>query len=215
MELYELKVNMRTASGKCPARSFRREGKIPAVLYGPETDPILLTIGLSELELALKKGNVARLLFDLKIQNGQISNKSAMIKELQTDPLSRNYLHVDFYEISMDRKINVKVPVVIKGKSKGIELGGFLQLVRHELEISCFPNEIPEAFEIDITDLDIGDSVHVEDIASDNKIDILSDTNFTVLTILAAKKEEEPSAEEEELKGEEEAEEESEETPEK
>jgi len=77
-----------------------------------------------------------------------------MIKELQTHPVSRHYQHIDFYEISMDRKIRVKIPVVVKGKARGVEEGGILQIIRRELEILCLPTEIPETIEIDITDLD-------------------------------------------------------------
>jgi large subunit ribosomal protein L25 len=90
---------------------------------------------------------------------------------------------VDFFEIDMNRKIKIKVPVVTKGKSKGVELGGTLQIIRRELEVLCLPLEIPKSFEIDITDLDIGDSVHVKSIPLGNNIEIPSDVNFTVLTI--------------------------------
>jgi large subunit ribosomal protein L25 len=102
----------------------------------------------------------------------------------------------------MNTKIKIKVPVITKGKSKGVELGGMLQIIRHELEILCLPSEIPESIEIDITDLDVGDSVHVENIVLKDNVEIQSDVNFTILTIVSPKAVEEEVVEE----GEEEAE---------
>jgi large subunit ribosomal protein L25 len=127
-----------------------------------------------------------------------------MIKELQTDPVSRSLIHVDFYEISMDRKIRVMVPVTTTGTSEGVELGGTLQIVRRELEVLCLPGEIPESIEIDITGLGMGDSIHVQEIPTTGNIEIDAEVNFTVLTILSPKLEEEEVEEgEEELEGEE------------
>lgn len=203
MELIELKSNIRTATGNGPARSLRREGQIPAVLYGPKTDPVLLSVDSKELEQVLKESTAAQVILNLIIQNGETSSKTAMIKELQTHPLSRKYLHIDFYEVVMDQKINVKIPVVVTGKSKGVELGGILQIVRRELEVYCLPLEIPDAIKIDVTDLDIGDSIHVDEIPLGDNVEFPEDVNFTVLTVVAPKAvEEEP---EEELEEEEEA----------
>jgi len=213
LELIELKANIRDSVGKSQARALRRAERIPAVLYGPGTEPVLLSVDINDLEKALKKSTASQAILNLSIHNGENTSRTAMIKELQTHPVSRNYLHVDFYEISMDRKIRVKVPVVVKGKSQGVELGGILQIIRRELEILCLPTEIPETIEIDVTDLDIGDSIHVKEIPFQGDIEVPADVNFTVITMLAPKTEEEVSEEGEE--GEEGAEEavEGEETP--
>ncbi|MBU4186068.1 MAG: 50S ribosomal protein L25/general stress protein Ctc [Proteobacteria bacterium] len=202
MELIELKANIRNSVGKGQARVLRRAKKIPAVLYGPGAEPVLLSVAISDLEKALKKTTASQALLNLTIHNGENTSRTAMIKELQTHPVSRNYIHVDFYEISMDRKILVKVPVTVKGKTRGVELGGILQIIRRELEILCLPTEIPETIEIDVTDLDIGDSIHVKEIPFQGDIEVPADVNFTVITMLAPKTEEEVSEE-----GEEEAEE--------
>ena len=198
MELLELKAKIRTTSGNGPARALRRVGKIPAVFYGPNTDPLSLTVDQSAVQLAIKNSSSGQVLFNLMIQDGETSSRSAMIKEMQTHPLSKNILHIDFYEIVMDQKIRVKIPVVTKGKSKGVELGGLLQFIRRELEVLCLPGEIPDAIEIDITDLDIGDSIHVQEIPLEGGIEIPADVNFTVLTVLSPKVEEEPEEEVEE-----------------
>ena len=219
MELLELKTNLRSSVGSSPARELRRKGKIPAVLYGPETEPILLSVNISDFEQAMKKGTSSQVLFSLVIQNGKTNKKTVMIKELQIHPVSRNFLHVDFYEIDMNRKINVKVPVTIKGKSKGLELGGTLQILRRELEVLCLPLKVPESIEVDITDLDIGDSIHVDEIPLEGDIEIPFDVNFTVVTMLSPKFEEELEEAEEVEEAEEAeeaaAEEETPETPDK
>ncbi|MBW1835849.1 MAG: 50S ribosomal protein L25/general stress protein Ctc [Deltaproteobacteria bacterium] len=199
MELIELKANIRTKVGNGPARALRREGKLPAVLYGPETSSILLSVGISDVEAALKKGMIGQVVLSLVIQNGETMTRPVMIKELQIHPVSKDYLHVDFYEINMDRKIRTKVPVVTKGKAKGIEVGGLLQVVRRELEVFCLPMEVPEVIEIDVTELEIGDSIHVNEISLKGNIEISSEVNFTIVTVLSPTKVEEEVIEEEEL----------------
>ena len=201
MNFVELKTNIRTKVGNGPARALRREGKIPAVLYGPGAEPVLLSVAVNDLEQALKKSKAAQILLNVLIQNGETSTKSAMIKELQTHPVSRDFLHVDLYEIALDRKITVKVPIAIKGKSIGVEEGGVLQTVRRELEVSCLPFAIPEVIEIDVTDLDIGDSIHVGKLSVGEGIELMDDDHFTVVTVLSPKVEE---VEVEELEDEEE-----------
>jgi large subunit ribosomal protein L25 len=162
-----------------------------------------LSVNIKELEQILKQGNIGSIILNLVIQNGEKFTKPAMIKEFQSHPVSGDYLHIDFYEIDMQRKINVMIPIVTKGLSKGVEAGGLLQIIRREIEVLCMPGDIPEAFEIDITDLDVGDSVHVEEIAQGDNVEIASDVNFTVLTIVSPKVEEvEEEEEEEALEGE-------------
>ena len=208
MEQIDLKAQVRTTTGKGPARALRRDGRIPAVLYGQKTDSIMLSIDFKEFELIVKKVNIGSVLLNLQIQNGKTTTRPAMIKELQTNPVTGAFLHVDFYEIDMQRKITVSVPVVTRGKCAGVEEGGLLQIVRRELELLCLPTAIPEAIEVDITDLTIGDSVHVQEIALPGDVELTEETDFTVITVLAPKVEEEPVVEEELEEGEEVAEEE-------
>jgi large subunit ribosomal protein L25 len=199
LDFVELKANIRKTSGSGVARTLRSAGKVPGVLYGPSVDPILLSLDVKELETSLKKGKMGLSIYNLAIQNGNTTNRSAMIKELQTDPITRMFLHVDFYEIAMDRKIKVNVPLISIGKSKGVELGGSLQVIRRELEVFCLPNEVPNSIEIDVTDLEIGDSVHVEDISLDGDIEIPAEVNFTVITVIGARVDEELEEEAEEV----------------
>ncbi len=134
--------------------------------------------------------------------------KPAIIKELQTHPVSGNLIHIDFYEVDMKRQIKVMVPVVTTGKSVGIEEGGLLNIVRRELEVLCLPGDIPEAIEIDISEMAIGDSIHLEDVLLGENVEVVTDVNYTVVTVLSPKvEEEEVEEEEEELEGAEEGEE--------
>lgn len=206
MEKLELKTNVRTTTGNGPARELRRQGSIPAVLYGPDTESMLLSVSAKALEQVTKSANIGQLLLDLVIEGEKAATKTAMIRELQVHPLSGDPIHVDFYEVDMKRKINVSIPIVPVGTSKGVEEGGMLQLVRRELEVLCLPDEIPESIEVDISDLDIGDSLHLDEIEVGANIEIPADVNFTVITVLAPALEEEEEEEEEAVEGEEGAE---------
>ena len=213
MDLIELKTKIRTTTGNGPARRLRISGQIPAVLYGPKTDPVLLSVDKIDLEQVFKKGGIGQVILNLVIQqNGETTTRPAMIKELQTHPLSRNFIHIDFYEIKMDQKITAKIPVVTTGMAKGVEAGGILQIIRRELEVECLPLAVPESIEIDISDLDIGDSIHLGQIHVEGEIEFLEEDDYTVVTVSSPKMEEEP--EEEEEAEEEEAEKEEGEKPE-
>lgn len=191
--------------GNGPARVLRRAGQIPAVLYGRKIEPVLLSVNTKDLEQILKKGSFGQFILNLVIQNGKKMTKPAIIKELQTHPVSGSLIHIDFYEVDMKRQIKVMVPVVTTGKAAGIEEGGLLNIVRRELEVFCLPGDIPEAIEIDISELGIGDSIHIEDVPLGENVEVSADVNFTVVTVLSPKVEEEVvEEEEEELEGEEE-----------
>jgi len=182
--------------GNGAARELRREGLIPAILYGPKAEAVMLSVTTKELENILKTSNIGQVLLNLLIQNGKQQSRTAMIKELQTQPVSGSLLHVDFYEVAMDQKIKISIPVVTTGLSSGVEEGGILQLVRHEVEIFCYPNNIPESLEVDITGMNIGDSKHIDEVSIDASFELADEANFTIATILSPKAEEEEEVEE-------------------
>jgi large subunit ribosomal protein L25 len=200
LEILNLKANLRETVGNGPSRTLRREGKVPAILYGPKTEPVKLAIDMIDLEPIFKSGAVAQKLLKLEI-DGAGGGRNVMIKEMQRHPVSHNLLHLDLYEVSMDQKIKVMVPVVTTGKSQGVELGGMLQIIRRELEVLCLPDQVPENIVIDVTDLDIGDSLHVEDLQLEGDIEVSAEVNFTILTILSPKAEEPEEEEGEEEEG--------------
>jgi len=195
LEIIDLNASVRLKTGNSPARALRRAGMLPAVLYGPGIDPVSLTIDAKDLKKALKKGKIGQSLFSLKVGNWEGYTKTVMIKELQSHPLNNAYIHADFYEIAMDRKITVSVPVIATGKCRGVEMGGLLQVIRRELEITCLPGQIPESVILDVSDLDMGDSIHVEDVPLPEGVEIHMDVNFTIITVLAQKMGEETGGE--------------------
>jgi large subunit ribosomal protein L25 len=206
LEIHTVKAQTRSTAGKGSSRSLRREGKIPAILYGSDIENVALSVSNYDMEHLFKKVSYSQALLNLVVENGQSFEKMVMIKEIQADPVSHQYLHIDFYEVRMDRKITATVPVVLKGTAKGIMNGGIVQNIRRELEVVCFPADIPQNIIIDITDLDIGDAIHVEDIKLEGDMEIPYDVNFAIVTVVSSKMtEEKPAAEGEEAEGEEEA----------
>jgi len=190
----ELNATIRKTRGNGPARSLRREGRFPGVLYGPGTQPVMLSLNVRDFEHVVQKGNIRRTIFSLSIQNGSTVTKPAVIKELQTHPVSGQFLHVDFYEIDMNRKLRVMVPVVPKGKTKGEEFGGMLQIIEREIAVFCLPQEIPDSLEIDVSELGVGDALHVKDIALPGGVELPPGENYTVVTVISPKAEAAPVA---------------------
>ena len=197
MEIFDLKTTQRNTFGKSSARALRRQGLVPAVLYGPRRESVPLSLSPLDLDKIYKASGTERVILNLMIENGGTRNATAVVKEVQAAPVTGQYLHIDFYEISLNEEIVVNVPVEVTGRSKGVERGGFLQLVRHELEISCLPTDMPDKVEIDVTSLDIGDSIHIGDIDLGDKGRLLADTGLTVATVVAPIVEEEEVPEEE------------------
>jgi large subunit ribosomal protein L25 len=194
LKQHELNATIRKTTGNGPARSLRRDGMFPAILYGPGTQPILLTVNVREFDHAVQKGNIRRTIFALNIQNGATLTKPAVIKEIQRHPVSGRFLHVDFYEIDMRRKLRVMVPIMPKGKAKGEEFGGMMQIIEREIEVFCLPGEIPDALELDVADLGIGDALHVKDIALPAGVELPAGVNYTVVTVVSQKAEAAPTA---------------------
>ena len=196
MEIFDLKTTQRNTFGKGSARALRRQGLIPAVLYGPKRESVPLTISPLDLDKIYKTGGTERVILNLKIENAGIRDATAVVKEVQASPVTGQYLHIDFYEISLNEEIVVNVPVEVTGRSKGVERGGFLQVVRHQLEISCLPIDMPDKIEVDVTSLDIGDSIHIGDVDMGDKVRVLADTGLTVVTVVPPTVEEELPEEE-------------------
>jgi len=201
LELLELTANVRKSTGKGISKALRRQGLIPGVLYGPKSEPIPISVDTLDIEKLFKHSGSNQAPLNLTIKNGESVKKTAMIKDLQLHPVSRRFLHIDLYEVAMDKKIQVRVPVVLTGMAKGTEAGGTLQLIRRELDVLCFPLDIPEFITIDVSEMQIGDSIHVEEITVSENIEVLADTNFTVVTVSGAMADEHGEAREAEEEG--------------
>jgi large subunit ribosomal protein L25 len=184
MERPVLTAEIREGVGKEKAKKLRAKGLIPAIFYGPRSQTIPLVIDSKELAKALQTEAGENVLIDLDIRKGaQSDRKVVMLKDIQIDPLQRKTLHTDFYEVAMDEMVIVEVPVHLMGKPEGTKMGGILEQVRRVIQIQCFPGDIPKSIDIDVSPLKIGDSIHVQDIKVE-KAKIISDTNFTIATVV-------------------------------
>jgi large subunit ribosomal protein L25 len=178
-----LEVEKRESRGKGPAKKLRAEGKIPAVLYGRGEESVPLTLDAKKLHAILHAHIGESVIFDIKVPGHKRAVK-AIIREVQHDPVRGDILHLDLQHISMKEKITVRVPVVLTGSPVGVRTkGGILQHVLHEVEVECLPADIPEHIEVDVTELDVGDSIHIQDLPME-KVKILTELQRSVATVV-------------------------------
>lgn len=190
-----LNVEPRVRIGKSGSRKVRRDGLVPAVVYGKGMESFNLRVDPKALQQAIATEAGWNTLITLK-GDGPFDGKVVILKEMQLDPIKRGAMHVDFLAINLKDKITVMVPVHALGKSRGEKEGGTLQLIRHELEVLCLPTDIPTAIEVNVTEMNVGDVVHIEDIALPAGVEAPHDVNFTVLTVMGRKAEEVEGVEE-------------------
>jgi large subunit ribosomal protein L25 len=186
MEATELKACIRNTSGKGPARRFRKEGFIPAVFYGRGEEAIHLSVNAAELLkiIRVKKENV---FIKLLIDGEKNLEKLSLIKELQIEPVSRRFYHADFYEVRMDHRLTLDVPLHFAGIPVGVVNGGELQHLKRDLKICCLPSVLPDFIEIDVTGLEIGDSIKVQDIPVPEGIAVLDPGDVGVAMVAIVK----------------------------
>ncbi|NOY13750.1 MAG: 50S ribosomal protein L25 [Deltaproteobacteria bacterium] len=186
----ELNVITRENTGKGVARKLRAAGMVPAVVYGKGMEPVAIAVEPKTLEQAISTGAGWNTLLTLK-GAPPIEGKVVVLKELELHPLSRTMVCADFHAIDLQKKASFMVPVVTTGKSAGEKAGGSLQVIRHELEIICLPTAVPQSIGIDVTALEIGDVVHIEEVSVPEETELPYDVNFTVITVVGHKDEEE------------------------
>lgn len=196
MKQQDLSVKIREKSGKGAARRIRMNGDIPAVFYGNQTEPLNLQIPAKDFGLILASETGQSTILNLSFEEGKTKKRMALIKDVQIDPVSDQLIHADFQELSMDQKMSADIPVKLTGKAKGVELGGTLQPIRRELTVSCLPKDLPTQIEVDVTELGIGQSIHIDDIALPEGVEVPHDVNFTVAVVLGRRGAEEGVEEE-------------------
>lgn len=181
-----INVKRRVRMGKSGSKAIRNEGNIPAVLYGKGSESISIVVNPTELREALSTDAGENTLLEMHIKDGDKEiKKLSLLREVQMDYITNKSIHLDFMELDMNKSFSVKVPVKIIGKSIGVhEEKGLLEEVLREIEIECLPSDIPNVFEIDVTELHINDSIHVKDIEVSDNITVLDDPSSTVVTIL-------------------------------
>jgi len=194
----ELEAVYRERTGKGICRKLRREGLVPAILYGRNQEPLPLAVRLSDLRRTFPTPEARASFITLVIKGlpeGEV-RKTALLREIRRDTLKDMVLHVDFQAVAMEEEIYMEVPIVLVGKPKGVEKGGLLEQVLRSVEVKGIAARIPAHIEVDVSNLDIGDTIHVEDLKVEG-VTITSDPSLAVATVVAPTEEEEAAEGEE------------------
>ena len=180
----KLDATLRETAGKGTARAERRAERIPAVIYGDNKEPVMISIPQKELVMQIRAGGFLTKITDIKVG---ANTHHVLTRDVQFHPVTDRPLHVDFLRVSDKTKINVFVHTsfINEEAAPGIKRGGVLNVVRHEVELWCAANSIPEYLEIDLTGLEVGDSVHFHDIKLPAGVEFSSEENSTICTIVA------------------------------
>lgn len=183
-ETYELKAEARERVGKGSARELRRNGLIPAVIYGDKQAPIAIALNTNEVTKRIHAGG-----FMTTVATIEVGGKKYKVlpKDYQLDPVRDFTMHVDFLRVSGNTQVSVEIPVhfVNEAKSPGIKVGGVLNIVRHEVEVYCPADAIPEFFNVDLSGKKIGDSIHISEVTLPKGVTPVIDRDFTIATIIA------------------------------
>jgi len=184
-----LEVERREATGKEVAKKLRREGRVPAVVYGGHREPVAITVDRKSIsELLSKSEHGIRSVFLLKMA-GSDQQRHAMIKEVTIDPISRKMMHVDFVRVAMDEKVRVTVPIHLNGTAIGVKEGGLLDWQVREIHIECLPNAIPDSVEVDVSPLGHHEYYRVKDLKLDEGAKVLDDPERVVVGVTVARAE--------------------------
>ena len=192
----KLTVQKRVQVGRNAVKKVRKEGLVPGVIYGTGQEPINLEVNSRQLSTVLAHASSENILLELEIVDGDNRHSSlAIIKEVQHHPLQAEIVHVDFHAVSATEKITAEVPIETLGEPVGVKThGGLLEHILRSLEVECLPGDLPARIEVDVTNLDIGQSVHVKDLQLPSGVEAVTDADLTVVAVSAARVEEEPTA---------------------
>jgi len=182
-QIQELLASVRPRAGKGSARAVRREGKVPAVIYGDKKDPESISIDHREITRLLRRGELISSVFDIKLEGRAVR---ALTRDVQFDPVRDDPLHIDFQRVPEDGRIRVMIPVEIinEESSPGMRRGGVLNMVRHEIEVYCPANDIPQSLQLDLDGVEIGTSIHISSMTLPEGVEpTITDRDFTVVTV--------------------------------
>jgi large subunit ribosomal protein L25 len=194
-DVIEIKATARPRAGKGAARAVRREGKVPAVIYGEKQQPETIALDSNELWKIVQKGRFLSTVIDIDVDGHK---RRVLPREIQLDPVKDTPVHVDFQRVGASSRVRVVVPVrfINEALSPGLKRGGVLNIVRHEIEVTCPPDQIPENFIVDLAGLEIGRSIHISAVKLPEGVrPTILNRDFTVATIAGKKVEEEKPAE--------------------
>ena len=184
-ESYELKAEARDRVGKGAAREIRRNGKVPAVIYGDNKPPLAITLSYKDVHTRIHAGGFLTTVATIDVDG---EKHQVLPKDFQLDPVRDFTMHVDFLRVGKNTIVTVEIPVHFLNdeKAPGIKRGGVLNIVRHTVECTCPANDIPDAIEIDLTGLNIGDSIHISSVSLPKGVNpTITDRDFTIATIAA------------------------------
>jgi large subunit ribosomal protein L25 len=192
LETLEITADARDKKRKRDAKRLLRSGKIPGILYGPKTQTVTLELDKREFTSRVA-GLEGSHLVRLKSSASALAEKVALVKDMQYHPISGEVIHADLYEVDLTAKIQVHVPLHFTGKAFGVTRGGILQPIVREIEVECLPLDIPEFFNVDVSALDIGDSIHIEQLAMPEGVSALSEPNTALVAVVTPTVEEAPT----------------------
>lgn len=197
MEEIVLEVEPRDELGKGKVKDLRKKGFIPGILYSKGKESCVLKVSHRELLRLIHQRRIENIVINLKISSGdrksdeRTKTRPCLIKEIQYDPVKGDIIHVDFNEISLATTVKVNVPVVAKGEPIGVKQeGGSLEHILWEVEVECLPTNIPEEIEVDVSQLKVGEAIHIKEIIFPDNIKVLDDPEAVVLSVAAPMKEE-------------------------
>ena len=181
-----LDVVVREETGTGSARAARRAGMVPGVLYGGGQDPVSISLKHNAVVSMMNKGNLLQSMVELST-DGKI--QKALTKDVQFHPVSDHPVHIDFFRVTNDTIIDVVVPAVFVGdeESPGVKRGGILNVVRYNIEVKCPAGSIPESLTVDISNMDIGDSIHISEVDLPDGVKQGLERDFTIATIVASR----------------------------
>ncbi len=180
-----LTARKRERTGKIGVTKVRNAKLIPAVIYGKKMDSIPLEVAPEDLKTALSGEAGKNTLLEISIENSDVKPALSILKDVQKDPLTGKPKHIDFQSIDPDAPIRVEIPIEFVGQSKGIKDGGILEEVERNFKIRCLPDKIPSKIEVDISELEIGDSLHIKDLSFENGLEVLNNQDETVVMVIA------------------------------
>jgi large subunit ribosomal protein L25 len=193
VETLEIHADPREKNKKRDAKRLLRGGKIPGILYGPKMQSVALEFDKREFSTRIA-GLEGSHLVRLKSTTASLADKVALVKDMQYHPISGDVIHADLYEVDLTAKITVHVPLHFVGKAAGVVRGGILQPIVREIEVECLPLDIPAFFDVDVSALDIGDSVHIEDLTMPEGVSVISESNLALVAVVPPTVEEAPAA---------------------
>jgi len=186
-----IEAQLRIPGGKNVNRRLRISGKIPAVIYAPGKQPIVVSVNPADVKAILHSESGRNTIFTVNVDGSAQNN--AMVKDYQLDPVKGNLIHADFLEIAMDRLLELTVNIEVTGEAQGVKLdGGIMDIVTRSIEVECLPADIPESIKVDVSALKINDYIRVKNIRTDAKVKILTDPEVVIVTIVPPIKEEVP-----------------------